>query len=258
MSSPVTVPLTWNSYVQAVANLAVMNTVTVGGVVQGVDTSFNTLMPQACNYAEERLQRDLDLQASLTSNAYNLTPANNILSISINDFVTIQTLAVNSGGVIYPLNPVSKEYIQNVFNTAASTGRPVVYAMIGGDSSGGNTSNNIMVGPYPDSAYTVSVMGTVRLPSLYLSANTTDAGTATTFISTNLPDLFIQASMILVSQFQRDFGAGMGNDEQMPGSYESVYQTLLKGALVEEARKKFYASGWSSMAPPLVASPSRG
>jgi hypothetical protein len=78
----------------------------------------------------------------------------------------------------------------------------------------------------------------------------------TNFLSTYLPDLYVQASMIYISQFQRQFGAA-ANDPQMPGSYEAQYQTLLKSAAVEEARKKFQSVAWTSQSPSPVATPSR-
>jgi hypothetical protein len=45
----------------------------------------------------------------------------------------------------------------------------------------------------------------------------------------------------------------MGNDPSMPGTYETQYQNLLKGALIEEARKKFNSAGWSALSPAPVA-----
>jgi hypothetical protein len=93
-------------------------------------------------------------------------------------------------------------------------------------------------------------VGTYR-PNSLSSTNTT------TFISLYLPDVFIMASMIYISAYQRNFGRA-NDDPQMAVSYESQYQALLKSALVEEARKTFEASGWSSQAPATVASPSRG
>lgn len=43
MPSPT--PLTYNAYVSEIANLAVYQTQTVSGVVQGVDASFNASTP---------------------------------------------------------------------------------------------------------------------------------------------------------------------------------------------------------------------
>ena len=257
MASPVTVPLSWNGLVAQIANLAVVTTTTVSGVLQGADAAFNTVVPQAVQFAELRIQRDLDLLPSLQSNSYQLTPGSNQLQISINDFVTVQTLGVTVGGALTPLLPVSKEWLMYIYGDPSFTAQPVAFAMIGGDAAtGGNTFNNILVGPYPDINYPVSVFGTARLPSLVLNATPSLAATATTWISTNLPDMLIQASMIMLAQFQRNFGQ-TSSDPQMGPSYEAEYQTLLGRAIVEESRKKFQASAWSSMSPPSVASASR-
>ena len=107
-----------------------------------------------------------------------------------------------------------------------------------------------LVGPYPDDNYTVELIGTYRPASL-------SATNPTTFISLNLPDIMIMASMVYISAYQRNFGR-MNDDPQMAISYESQYQTLLKGAMVEEARKKFEAAGWSSQSPSPIATPTRG
>jgi hypothetical protein len=68
--------------------------------------------------------------------------------------------------------------------------------------------------------------------------------------------MLVQASMIYISQFQRNFGPA-ANDPNMGPTYELQYQNLLKSAFVEEARKKFQASAWSSMSPSMAATPTR-
>jgi hypothetical protein len=250
-------PLTYNGYVSQIATMAVLNTTTSSGVVVGVDAEFNTLIPQMLNYAELRIQRDVDLLPSQTTNTYTLTLDSNLIQIPVDDFVTIQTVQLVNGTVRTPLLPVSKEYLQNTFNDSSYTAPPTYFAMYGGDlASGGNTSMNILFGPYSNSTYSILVNGTQRLPSLYKFATQAQAGTATTFISAYLPDLLVQASMIYISQFQRNFGAA-SNDPNMGPTYELQYQNLLKSAFVEEARKKFSASAWSSMSPAMAATPTR-
>jgi len=257
MTAPQTTPLTYNGYITQVATMAVVNTTTVSGVVQGVDASFNAIVPQMLNYAELRIQRDLDLLPSQTSRTYTLVTGNNQLQLDADDFVTVQTIAITSGGITYPLLPSTKEYLQNVYGSSASTAMPTLFAMYGGDlASGGNNYNNILLGPYPDSDYSVTVTGTVRLPTLYQNATTAQAATGTTFISTYFPDMLVQASMIYIAQFQRNFGQA-SNDPSMGPTYELQYQNLLKGAAVEEGRKKFSAAAWSSMSPAVAATPSR-
>ena len=82
------------------------------------------------------------------------------------------------------------------------------------------------------------------------------AANTTTWISTYMPDLFIMASMIYVSAYQRNFGR-VNDDPAMAQTYEGQYMALLNGAKMEEFRKRFQASGWTSMSPSPVASPTR-
>lgn len=256
MSNASGVPLTWNGFIAQIANMGVYQTTMVTGVLQGVDDTFNTLAPQACNYAELRIQRDLDLLPARTSRTSSLTSGNPNLTLSVDDFVTVETLVVNNSGALTPLLPVSREFIQNV-TLGGTNATPQYFAMYGGDlATGGNTSSIILLGPTPDSNYPITITGMVRLPSLYLSATTPLAASGTTFISSYLGDAMIQAAMIYVSEFQRQFSA-TSNSPEMPGSYENNYQLLMQGALVEESRKRFAAGAWSSMGRTPIATATR-
>jgi len=257
MTTPQTTPLTYNGYVTQIATMAVVDTTTVSSVVQSTDPAFNIIIPQMLNYAELRIQRDLDLLPSQTSRPYTIISASNQLQLDADDFVTVQTITINSSGNTYTLLPSTKEFLQNVYGSSASTAMPAYFAMYGGDlATGGNTYNNIIFGPYSDANYNATVTGTVRLPTLYQSATTALAATATTFISVYFPDLLIQASMIYIAQYQRNFGQA-SNDPSMGPTYELQYQNLLRSAAVEEGRKKFSAAAWSSMSPAVAATPSR-
>ena len=108
-----------------------------------------------------------------------------------------------------------------------------------------------LVGPYPDAAYTVELVGTYRPDSL------SDTNT-TTFISLYMPELMVMASMVYISAYQRNFSSAASNDPQMPVNYESQYQTLLRSAVSEENRKKFEAAAWSSQSASTTATPTRG
>lgn len=241
-----TIPLTYNSYVSQIANMAVMQTQMVSGIVSGVDATFNTMIPQALNYAELRIQRDLDMLPSVSTNYYTIKAGTNVLQINPSDFVTVETLSISGT----PLLAVSKEFLQGTYPTSYLSSIPQFFSMVGGDqSTGGNTYNNILIGPYPDQNYTISITGTQRLPSLYqYASSSTLAATGTTYISQFLPDLLIAASMIYVSNYQRNF-SGSSNSPEMPGSYEIMYENLLKGAMTEESRKKFEGAGWTPYAP---------
>jgi hypothetical protein len=229
-------------------------TVGTDGSVASYDANYETILPEMISYAELRIQRDLDfLSTQAVDTSITFTIGNNVLSIPQSSFITLQTLeALAVSGASTPLLPSTKEFIQNVYSGNSTNGTPRYFAMYGSDTttSGDNpTYMTVLVGPPPDAAYTARLTGTVRF--LPLSANNTN-----TFISTYLPDLFIMASMIYMSAYQRNFGR-ISDDPNMAQTYESQYQALLKGAGMEEFRKKFQASAWSSLTPSPVASPTR-
>ena len=234
--------LTYATYKTALATLS---------VVPETDQNWLSILPDAIEYAELRLYRDLDLLSTVSANTSFSTAANaSKLSLTQGTFVTLQNVNVitPSGtsnpdlGTRVPLLPVSKEYIQYSWPSATNAGVPQYFAMI--------DERTFSLGPWPDSAYTLEIIGTIR-PETLSAANTT------TFISQYLPDIFLMASMIFISGYQRNFGR-QSDDPQMSQSYESQYNALLKGATVEEYRRKFQASGWTSLSSSPVATPGRG
>ena len=236
--------LTYSTYVQQIATMA---------VVSATDPNFTIIIPSMLDYAELRIQRDLDFLSTQISNlSYSFTSGNNTLTIPTSSFVVMQTFEViNGSGASSPLLPVTKEYIQNVYGSGSTSGLPQYFAVYGGDSATtGLTSQNMIVGPTPDSAYSVRLTGTVRSASL-------SATNTTTFISVYLPDMLIMASMIYISAYQRNFGR-LNDDPQMAQTYESQYQALKASALIEENRKKFEAAAWTSYSPAPAATPMRG
>ena len=256
-----TTGLTYSTYVAQIATMA---------VVDQTDGAFQTILPQMITYAENRMYRDIDFMFTSTSLhglSFVLTPGNRNLSFNINlasnsdaqegTFVVSEqiNLLTDAAGnaasttnpnacVRVPLLPTTKEFLDAVYGSSltANLAQPKYFVPF--------NETLFFVGPVPDQAYPVEVVGTYRPNSL-------SATNTTTFISQYLPDVFIMASMIYISAYQRNFGRA-NDDPQMAITYESQYQALLKSAIVEEARKKFDASGWSSQSPATVASPSRG
>lgn len=236
-----TTGLTYTTYVAQIATMA---------VVQSTDTNFQTVLPQMITYAENRIYRDLDLLSTTAS--YTGTPftvGSRTLTIPVGTVVTTQQMNIITpagttkpeSGVRNACLPVTKEFLDMVYGDSSVTSLPQYYAPF--------NDNVFYFGPYPDQSYTVEVVGTIRPASLSQT-------NATTFLSTYLPDLFIMASMIYVSAYQRNFGI-VNNDPQMAMTYEAAYENLLKSALVEEQRKKYSGPGWTPESPAPIASPSR-
>jgi hypothetical protein len=235
------------SYITQIATMA---------VVPETNAEFLTILPQMIAYAELRMYRDLDfLFTSASSTAYSLTVGSRSLNVPASTFpdgtlvvpeqINVITPAGTSNpdlGTRVPLLPTTKEFLDAVYGSSSTTGVPQYWVPF--------DNYTFLVGPYPDAGYTVEIVGTYRPASL-------SATNPTTFISLNLPDIMIMASMVYISAYQRNFGRA-SDDPQMAITYESQYQTLLKSAATEEARKKFEASGWSSQSASPFATPTRG
>lgn len=240
-----TTGLTYSQYVTQIAELTVVDT---------GNTDYVTILPAMITYAENRIYRDLDLLSTVTAQTgYSLTANSPNLTFPQGTFITVQDVnVITPVGISDPtygtrntLLPATKSFIYYTYPNNSVTGTPKYFAML--------SDYQMVVGPWPDQNYAVEIVGTIRPASL-------SATNTTTYISTYLPDLFIMASMVYISGYQRNFAlsANQPNDAAMPVNYESQYTALLKSATVEEFRKKFQAGGWTSMSPAVVASPSRG
>ena len=225
-------------------------------VVSSGDANFLAILPQAITYAENRIYRELDLLfTSVANTSFALTANNRQITIPAGTFVVpeqINVIAPSSAtgpdnGIRVPLLAATREFIDATCGDSRYVGLPKYFAPVG--EAKGNLS--FIVGPYPDAPYKLEIVGTIRPDSL----STTNP---TTFISQFLPDLMINAAMIYVSGYQRNFSSNAANDPQMPVNYETLYQTAMKAAMMEEARKKFEAAAWSDKSIYPVSTPSRG
>ncbi len=234
--------INYTTYVAQLSNLM---------VVPSSDSNFQTFLPGCIDYAELRIQRELDLietqvtdsGAAVASNR-NYDLPTNLGTYIVVDQVNVLTPAgaPSSYGVREPAMPVSREYVDSVYPSGTvTTGVPKFYCRA--------NSSSLIFGPTPDAAYVVEVVGTQR-PTPLSAAN------SSTFLTKYLPDLFIAASMVFASGYMRDFGSQSDNPQQAQ-SWENTYKTLFQSAGTEEARKKYESEGWTSQQPSPIATPSR-
>ena len=205
-------------------------------------------LPTIIDDAEQRIYRDLDLlstvirdsSGTLTANSRNFTfPQHMIVSESLNVFTPVGTTTNRN-----QLVPVSREFLDALWpNEAAATtpSVPAYYAMI--------TDQQIIVGPPPDASYTVETIGTIRPAPL-------SASNPTTYLTSYLPDLFFNASMVLGAAYLKNFGA-MVDDPKMAITWEGHYQTGLASANTEEQRKRYASQAWTPKSPAPLATPPR-
>lgn len=233
------------NYSQFVVNLANML------VIPATDPNYLQALPSIIDDAENRIYRELDLldtvvrdtSAALTPNSRSFT-----LPQSLGRFVVTNNMNVfTPTGTTTNRNqmvPVTRDWLDAVWGneTAPSTPSiPTYYAMI--------TDQQIIVGPSPDAAYTMEVIGTIRPTPL-------SASNQTTYLSLYLPDLFLAEALIFGYGYLKDFGA-MTDDPQGGTTWSSHYTALWQSANTEENRKKYASQGWTSMQPAPLATPPR-
>ena len=217
-------------------------------VVPSSDANFQSELPIIIDIAEQECYRELQLldtivrdsSATLTANSRNFTfPQHFVVSESINVFTPVIANTTRTQMI-----PTTREFIDAVYGNEASATSPSVphyYAMI--------TDQTIIVGPPPDAAYTLEVIGTIR-PAPLSSTNTA------TYLTQYLPDLFFAASMVVGAGYLNNFGAGSDNP-QLAVSWKGVFDALLASANKEEEQKRYAAQAWSSKPPTSLATPPR-
>jgi hypothetical protein len=225
------------------------------------EPNFVLILPTIIDYAEQRCYRELDClhaetvqwftmtahqraQGFLAANAIYATPTP-AQQILIPERVTIQPVGIATpaagiqptmGGE--PALPSTVDYLDAVYSglfpAPGVLGRPVRFAPV--------NDQILAFGPAPDLPYVFTIHGKCRPVPLY-NALPTD-GTATTFLTTVLPDLFLAAAMVAASGYRHNFGA-QSDDPRMAVSWEGQYNELLGSAKNEETRKRFL--GWNQL-----------
>lgn len=215
---------------------------------QATTTEFVNILPAIIDYAEQRIYREIDLQSVIT---FEPSVVSTAVGVAVVDLSTVAGLSnailqefniADANGARHQLIAISKEAMAAIWGVGSSLAMPQFFAPLG--------YMRFRLGPIPDAIYPLDAVVTVRPAPL-------SASNASTFLTANLPDLFIAASMIFAAGYQRNFGA-QSDDPQMSSSWEAQYKALLLSAVTEEARRKFQASAWSSMSVPIAATPQRG
>jgi hypothetical protein len=235
--------INYTTYVSQIANLT---------VISSNDANFQTMLPGMIDYAEQRIYREGDFLATyITDISTNVTANSRVFSYPTaqGTFLVIDQInvftplgATSSNAVRVPLAVASKEFIDIVYpSNATSIGVPKYFAPA--------TATRAILGPVPDQAYNVEVIGTQRPTPL-------SSGNSSTFLTQTLPDLFIAASMVFVSGYMRNFGS-QADDPGMAVSWSKQYDLLFASAGMEEQRKKYGSQGWQSQIPNPIATPQR-
>lgn len=239
-------------YPTLVSECATITVISSTTLVSG-DSNFGGIMDAAINYAEGRLYRDLDL-VSVSVLDTSVTCSSGVRSIFLST-TQGQMLAINGLNLLtsagatssyatrVPLVPASQAVVDAIYPSAASSncGQPEFFYRLG--------DNQLILGPTPDQAYGTEVVATVR-------PNALSSGNSSTWLTQNVPELMLAATMVFLTGYMRDFGAQADNP-QIAQSWENQYKMLMATASVDSMRMKFEAEAWTSQSPAPIATPPR-
>ena len=215
--------MTYTEIVTALSQLSVMPT---------TDTNFAAILPSTFAYAEGRITRELDLMAANVRDATSSTVALNrnfTIPTTLGTFLVVDGINVITPASTAPdsgtrvmLQPASRDFLDYAWPATTGATVPAYFAYLSQDTYSSPAQTQIIFGPWPDSTYRVEVIGKIQ-PAALSSTNTT------TWLSANLPDLYIAACMIYLSGWQRNFGA-QADDVRSAQSWETQYTTLRDSA----------------------------
>lgn len=252
----------WSDWVTALAAELAMTGTIVNPALPAPSNvpDFNNILPRCVEFTELTMLRDADLDflAVRTFDATTMCSASSrnvalptqiIVPLELNVITPVGTAP--DSGTRNPVQRVSVEFISMMFPTVAPATAPSIPLYYALTDNNQQTTNALQArfGPAPDAAYVCEWYGQYR-PAALSATNTSN------YLSTLVPDLYLAASMIFMSGYQRNFGA-QADDPKMALSWRAVYDDLKKGAVIEQARLKAQGPGWSGYAPTPAATPPR-
>lgn len=168
-------------------------------------TDLTSVIPDFVTLAEARISRDLRLRSQVTAATISTVAGTQGASLPTGWLEFENVTVVSSPDV--QLSYVNIQHLDTKFPNNSYTGTPVVYSIEG---------QQILFGPVPDSAYSVSVLYYKRLDPL--------STTPTNWLLTNHPGVYLWAALAESAPFLKDDERALVWEMK----YKSVMESLQK------------------------------
>lgn len=245
--------MNYSGYITAIGDLLQYTVTDATSATPFANTDINNILPNMIQYAELLIYREFDFISTVvtatvtcTTGSRNLTIPSNLIVLQSANVITPASTAPDSG-VRHEMTRTSIEFMNYTWPDQVTTslrGLPTIYTLNQATLTTGALPD-IRVAPTPDATYQVECLGTAR-PTALSSSNTS------TFLTLNVPDLFISASMIFGAGFQQNYGAQSENP-QLATSWMAQYEKQKAAILPEELRKKAQSTEWQPYLPSSLA-----
>lgn len=148
-------------------------------------TDLTAVIPDLIVLAEARLARDLRLRSQVTSATLSTVASQRSVGLPTGwlEFENVTLV----GDPDTPLTYVNIQYLDTKYPSNDATGKPLVYSIEG---------QNLLLGPTPDAAYSVSALYYQRWDPL--------ATTASNWLLTNHPNIYLFATLAEAAPFLQD------------------------------------------------------
>tara|TARA_R110000803_G_scaffold50865_1_gene105474 strand:+ start:2843 stop:3490 length:648 start_codon:yes stop_codon:yes gene_type:complete len=192
---------------------------------ENTETTFVDDLSIMIKQAEQRILDSVQLPVFRKNQTGTLTASNSYLATPT-DFLYPYSLAVlnSDSEYVYLLNK-DVNFIREAYPSSSTTGLPVHYSQF--------DNSFFLVGPTPDSAYTVEVHYFYRPQSI------TETSDGTSWLGTNAPDCLLYGSLLEAYTF-------MKGEPDVINLYDKRYKESLQQLMIQgdgRDRKDAYRSG---------------
>ena len=176
---------------------------------ENTESTFVTNIPNFVRQSEERIFRDVTIP-ELRKNVTGTVSSGGQYLGRPSDFLAVFSLAVISNSEHTYLLDKEVNFIREAYPNAATQGLPKYYSIFDGDVS--SDSGNFLLGPTPDSAYTVELHYYYDPPSIVTSS--------TSWLGDNAESALLYGSLVEAYIF-------MKGEPDVLQAYTEKYQTAL-------------------------------
>lgn len=183
---------------------------------ENTETSFVANIPVFVRTSEDRILTNVDLEIFRKNATSTLTQNNEYLSVPT-DFLAPFSLFITQSGNEGFLVEKDVNFMREAYPDRTSTAVPKYYAYYdsGANATGGTVAGNFILGPTPDSNYTVELHYYYRPQSLTALANN-----QYTWLSKNAPNALLYGALIEAYIY-------MKGEQDVIAMYEGRFQESL-------------------------------
>ena len=148
-------------------------------------TDLAAVIPDFVTISESKIAKELRLRQQITTASIVASVSTRSAALPT-DWLELENISV-SGTPDTPLQYVTIEHMDAKYPEAGWSSRPFVYTIEG---------DNVILGPTPDSAYTIDILYYARFPTL--------ATASTNWLMTNHPNVYLYACLREGAFFTKD------------------------------------------------------